>query len=359
MKILIRCDSSLLIGTGHLMRCLNLAEYLSDPSVEIIFVVRELEGNVNHLLREKQFQFITIPVSSYDVKPLNQYEKFLGVPQVEEIQQFTEVLIKEKPDWVVVDHYSLGIEWEKIVRARGSKVLVIDDLFREHCCDGFLDQNFHHNHYQKLFGDYTQTRLFLGPHYALLGQQFQIEKAKKHAGRVRRILVFFGGVDLENETSRFLQLLPDLSDELVYEVIIGSKNPHTKEISNLADDNPRINLHIQTNRMAEIMATSDLFIGAGGSVTWERCFLGLPAACIAVAENQVAMSESLAKIKAHVYLGSSHMISKEKYIKQIRELIASESKREELRLKSLSLQVSSKLKELKEFIIGQSILHPL
>lgn len=340
------------------MRCLNLAEYLSDLAVEICFVVRELEGNVIHLLKEKQFQIITLPVPDSPLNTVDQYEQSLGVSQTEEIRQIEKILLKEKPDWVIVDHYALGLEWEKVVKSYGPKLFVIDDIFRKHSCDGFLDQNFHKNHSEKIEGDYTNSMLFLGPHYALLSSQYRSQIPRKFVGPVRRILVFFGGIDPGNETSRLLRLLPKLPKDITYNVVIGNKNPNIKEVSSLASSQTQVRLHIQTKEMAKIISESDLFVGAGGSITWERCFLGLPAACMAVADNQIAMSESLAKIGVHRFLGLSHEISDEYYLAEIRSLIDSESERENLRRNSLALQVSSRLNEIREFFSEQSNLRP-
>ena len=45
-------------------------------------------------------------------------------------------------DWIVVDHYGLGVTWEEVTAAIATRMFVIDDLGRPHHCDLLLDQNY-------------------------------------------------------------------------------------------------------------------------------------------------------------------------------------------------------------------------
>ena len=64
------------------------------------------------------------------------------------------------------------------------------------------------------------------------------------------------------------------------------------------------------------MSKSDLGIGAGGSTTWERCFLGLPSILIVTDNNQKSIANSIKKKKAGLVLTSSKNL-KEKIIKAV------------------------------------------
>ena len=53
MKIVIRVDSSALIGSGHLIRCLTLAQRYRDEGDEVLFICRNLVGNYkNYTMHE-------------------------------------------------------------------------------------------------------------------------------------------------------------------------------------------------------------------------------------------------------------------------------------------------------------------
>ena len=119
-------------------------------------------------------------------------------------------------DWLVVDHYGLDATWERLLLegqvqpgVAPPKLLVIDDLAnRPHKADLLLDQNF--------FGEVTEHRYegllppncrqLLGPHYAVLGPEYaHLHPLVPQRTELRRVLVFFGGVDQDNMTSRTIE----------------------------------------------------------------------------------------------------------------------------------------------------------
>ena len=112
------------------------------------------------------------------------------------------------------------------------------------------------------------------------------EHVKPRTGPVKRILVFFGGVDPDNYTGRAIEALSgiDMSGQHV-DVVIGAQHPCREQIKAACALYGFI-CHVQTDKMAELMAAADLAIGAGGSATWERCCLGLPTLSICLAANQ-------------------------------------------------------------------------
>jgi RimJ/RimL family protein N-acetyltransferase len=133
-----------------------------------------------------------------------------------------------------------------------------------------------------------RCRLLLGPRYALLRDEFRESRkqARARSGQVKQILVFFGGVDADNYTGRAIEAVAGLEFEpLQVDVVIGMQHPCREQIESLCKSYG-YHCHVQTKRMAELMAYADLAIGAGGSAMWERCCLGLPALSVCVADNQ-------------------------------------------------------------------------
>lgn len=100
------------------------------------------------------------------------------------------------------------------------------------------------------------------------------------------MLVFFGGMDADNLTEKTIQVLANVGHEsLQVDVVIGAQHPARESIQ-AACGRYGYQCHVQTEKMAELMARADLAIGAGGSATWERCCMGLPTLTVCVAENQ-------------------------------------------------------------------------
>lgn len=324
MKVFIRCDSSLAIGSGHVVRCLNLAGYLKEMGCTIVFYCRPLEGNAIGLIQEKQFKVVLIQTRD----------------EAEECGVISGIIQVEQPHLVIVDHYELSSKWETIVRNQRVRLVVFDDIGRAHNCDALLDQNLQpaiHAQYS------TKCTLFLGPKYAILAPGFQTVRPHGQINKsVERVLLFFGGTDPARLTLKVAQWIKASSFDFITEMVVGNKNPDIEALKLLSLEE-KFELHIQTREMPKIMSRVDLFIGAGGSVTWERCSLGLPGICTSVADNQVPLCEELSHLKSHSYLGPASSLTEEKLVSEIKRVMADVGERERYSQASLKLLVGSKL----------------
>lgn len=273
------------------MRCLTLADGLKERGAKIRFVCRHLPEHLHSMLAEKGHDFVLLD-SAQNNMPVDElaHAHWLGVSQAHDAADSIQTLSDDAWDWLIVDHYALDIRWESALRRTAKRIMVIDDLAdRQHDCDMLLDQNF----YADMQTRYTSKvpshcELLLGPRYALLRDEFRQmrEKVEPRNGPVKRILVFFGGVDADNYTGRTIEALSEIDlSGLHVDVVIGAQHPYREQIKAASAQHGFI-FHIQTDKMAELMAAADLAIGAGGSATWERCCLGLPTLVFCTAVNQ-------------------------------------------------------------------------
>lgn len=320
MRVAIRVDSSTAIGSGHLMRCLTLANRMrKEKNAEVHFITRDLAGNLHDKIKTAGFFLHVLP--RY---PLNEnllgYEAWLTVPSAVDTSETIMVLRKlGKIDWLVVDNYALDIKWERVLRPFTNEIFVIDDLAnREHDCDVLLDQNFYLDKESRYFGLVPgNCNLLLGPQHALLREEFYEawKHMRKRDGQIRKILVFYGGSDMTNETIKALNALCSwrrTHPDIMVDVVVGVSNPHKEEIAafcSLPMATSWMRFHCQVNNMAEFMARADLALGAGGSTTWERCFLELPSIVTSVAENQKKIAEDCAVAGYITYLGCSETVT--------------------------------------------------
>lgn len=286
-----RVDATSQIGTGHFMRCLTLADALRQRGARIRFVSRGLPDHLHGMLTARDMGFAPLNDAVTAQTPDDlAHSNWLGTSQAQDASDSAEALADRKWDWLVVDHYALDARWESAMRNTAGKIMSIDDLAdRKHDCDVLLDQNYYRDMQTRYDGKVPEhCRLLLGPRYALLREEFRKLRAqvKPRTGEVRRILMFFGGVDAGNYTGHAIEALSGLGIKGVeVDVVIGAQHPRRAEIEQ-ACATQGYACHVQTSRMAELMVAADLAIGAGGSVTWERCCLGLPALSICTAENQ-------------------------------------------------------------------------
>ncbi len=327
MKVLIRTDASVEIGSGHLMRCLTLADELHDKGAEVTFVCREHPGHLFDLIETSSHRLIRLPPPTSSTGGKLAHAQWLGVTQEEDAHQTAEALkVVGRLDWLIVDHYALDVEWEIAMRAYAERIMVIDDLAdRKHDCDVLLDQNLHGDMESRYENKVSPrcTKL-LGSKYVLLRPEFKEVRGnlKIRDGSVKRIFVFFGGSDPTNETGKALQAIQQLDrTDIAIDVVVGSTNPHQADIASLCAQLREAKLHRQIDNIAELMASADLAIGAGGSTTWERCALSLPTLTISVAENQVSIAEGVDRANAQIYLGAASEVTSEIIAAQLERLL--------------------------------------
>ncbi len=291
-KIAFRVDASSLIGTGHVMRCLTLADELKRRGASSCFVGRHMPQYLREMLESrgheiKQFAAVSAPSVAGELA----HADWLGTSQEFDAREMLQALAGQSWDWLVVDHYALDASWETMLRPRVGHILAIDDLAdRQHDCDVLLDQNFYRDMNTRYVGKVPEhCRLLLGPDYAIVREEFRTlrEQVAPRMGPVRRILVFFGGVDADNYTGLAIQALLEIGmPNVQVDVVIGAQHPCRESIEAECRRHDGFVCHVQTDRMAELMAAADLSIGAGGSAIWERCCLGLPTITVCTAHNQ-------------------------------------------------------------------------
>ena len=316
MRIAFRVDASVEIGTGHVMRCLTLAQALSARGVDCHFLSRELPG---HLLDHVAGQGFAVHrlraprADEFNAADLA-HSRWLGVDLQEDAREAGEILARLRPDWLICDHYALDARWERLALPAGTRLMSIDDLAdRPHLAAILLDQN-----QGRQAADYDglvpeSCLRLIGPHHALLRPQFALLRpaalAARAGRRIHYVMISMGGIDLPNATSVVLEALRacSLPTDLRLTVVMGSAAPALEAVRALAARMPwPTQVRVNVADMATLMAQTDLAIGAVGTTTWERCCLGLPTLCVTIADNQVQIARALGEVGAIVYLGLAH-----------------------------------------------------
>lgn len=305
-----RVDASILIGSGHVMRCLALAEFLRNHGHLCLFVCREHEGNLGRTIKEHGFEVCLIETP---VQPDNKlysswcsYADWLGVDWQTDADDTFRLLENRSVDWLIVDHYALDAQWEMQVSPIVGNIMVIDDLAdRCHQSSILLDQN-HGSTLQQYAGLVPiDCKCLIGPMYALLRPEFlelrEWSLKRRSHGRIERVLISFGGVDKDNFTGQMLAelALDPINHGIEFDVVMGASAQHVELIRKQSDTLPlNISVSQNVNNMAQRMAQADISIGAGGSTSWERCCMGLPTILLIMAENQRCAARSIEDVGA-------------------------------------------------------------
>jgi UDP-2,4-diacetamido-2,4,6-trideoxy-beta-L-altropyranose hydrolase len=319
MKVIFRVDASLQMGTGHVMRCLTLAQALKKNGWNAEFICRKHEGNI--IDKVYSSGFIVHEIEEFEEADIDNklaHSHWLGATQQQDASACIDILKHNQTDWLIVDHYALDEDWQKRLKFCYKKLMVIDDLAdRRHQCDVLLDQTF--GRQQK---DYSELipkdcQILLGSQHALLRPEFakwrpySLERRRK--SEFKQLFINMGGVDVDNVTEEILDELKkcNLPNDLKITVVMGSSAPHLESVKSKAITLPyKTEVKVDVGNMAEIMANSDIAIGAAGSTTWERCCLGLPTIQIVLAKNQVNIARALAKNNAIRFLQDTRELSR-------------------------------------------------
>lgn len=282
MNVFFRTDASDHIGTGHLTRCLVLADAIANQGGTCHFLIRQQNAVSRRLLDGHPHCVFSLDLPDVcdaleDVRRCIQYAR--GVPAA--------------ADWLVVDHYGLDAQWEHAARALSPFILVIDDLAdRAHDCDVLVDPGL-----GRQAGDYAPwlsgpADLLLGPRYAILKPLFTLHHGLAPLWPdVRRAHVFFGGGSAAGWMPDCVGMLMDAESALeVFAVGICDEQAmfRLKE-----RHRGRLKWARQVDNMARYYATCSVALGSPGTATWERACIGLPSALLATAPNQVPILEQL------------------------------------------------------------------
>lgn len=313
-----RCDASPYIGSGHVVRCLALADALRAAGWCCAFASAPGTAETVPALAKSGHRLIELADPAREPASLK-----AALPQ--------------GCDLLVVDHYRRDIEFEAACRPWASRILVIDDLAdRRHDCDLLLDPTL-----GRKPADYTALvpetcRMLLGPDFALLRSQFLAARPAALERRTsqratRRILVSLGGTDPSNLTAKVLRGIILSGVEAAIDVVLGGTAPHLEEVRALVASAPlSITLHTAVEDMAGLMSNADLAVGAAGTTSWERCTLGLPSLMLVIADNQELVARYLDQAGAAACLGRHETVTEEQLATQIRALATDSNRLDEM-----------------------------
>ena len=262
-----RLDANARIGTGHLMRCMTIANELDQKFYRCYFICRGLIQPLQALIAGKGYKFY-----------IEDNEK-----------NILEILENLKPDYLIIDHYGLDSKFEKKARPYSKQIIVIDDMAdRFHICDFLLDQG-----PLRTKDDYkpwvnSECQLLLGSDYVLIKPDFR-QLRKSCITSWEKGLISFGGSDPDNITLKILKALDcELKmKNIKWTIISGTANQNWNSLKNFTNQTQmKITLIKQTNKIATLMSNHDFAFGAAGTMAWERACIGLPSITFSIADNQ-------------------------------------------------------------------------
>lgn len=315
--LLIRADATAAIGTGHVMRCLALAQAWQDAGGRAVFVMAEATPSVEERLRSE----------GVDVVRLSDPAGTEG-----DSLQTARLAVTHGAEWVVVDGYHFGAEYQLALKKAGCKVLFVDDNGHaaHYSADLVMNQNAYAN--EDLYRNReSETELLLGLQYAMLRREFRRwrEQRRDDPEVGSKVLVTLGGSDAANLTVRVIQALEQLELATIEATIVaGGSNPHTRELE-MAVSKSKVRLRLLRNvtSMPELMAWADVAVSAAGTTMLELAFIGVPTILVTVADNQRSNARACEKLGLAQDLGDLAHVSAVQLAAAVRELIVEPQRR--------------------------------
>ena len=306
-SIAFRADASPAIGSGHLMRCLALADALAEAGARCRFVARRQPGDLLDLVAQRGHEALplALPAPSDAAPPTSLDDAGAAKPPQAagpghrwqaDAEATLQALGPAGSDWLVVDHYGLDARWEGALRPRCGRLMAIDDLAdRAHACDLLLDQNLGRkaDDYRGRVPDAAQQ--LTGAAYALLAPAYREVRAaalqRRRLATPAHLLVFLGGGNPGGITQRVLQALRGaaLPPGWRVSIVMGASAPGAEAVRAAAAALPwpaEVRRGLSVEAMAALTAEANLALGAAGTSAWERCCVGLPTIVLVVADNQ-------------------------------------------------------------------------
>lgn len=336
MRFLFRTDADPTIGTGHLMRCLALAEALHAGGAECAFLCRVAGlGVLADRIVAAGHELLPLPESAAVDPDGPPHAAWLPGGQKGDAAACLALLAGRQPvDWLVVDHYAIDHRWQTAMRGATSSIMIIDDLAdRRHDCDLLLDQSLIDD-MQGRYDGLVPARCvrLLGPRYALLREEFvrPVDLPAWERTETPCLLVMFGGADTQNLTLRAVERLAAIAWQGEVDVVAGPLYGHLGELREAVSRLSCGRLHAPANNVAALMRGADLALGSPGVASWERCACALPAITIAQADNQEGIGRALGEAGANFYLGRAESVTDEALSAALSAWLANESARKSM-----------------------------
>ncbi len=295
-NILFRADSSSIIGTGHIKRDLVLAKKFKQNNNDIFFACQNLAHNINNKILEKNHTLEILTTNS--------------------INELSLIIKKHQIDIIVIDHYKINIKYEKKIKEQNPniKIMVLDDIYNNHHCSILLNHNIYakKKNYKTLVP--KECKLLCGKKYTLLRDEFKKEKKKSHK-KENSVFVAMGGADTSSLNLPILKILKKFKD-LKVNVVTTTANKNLQTLQSYCKKHKQIKLHINSNKIAKLIAKSKFGI-ITPSVTANECyFMDLPFIAIKSASNQNYMYDYL-KCNKHLIMNKYSTSKLKQYITRL------------------------------------------
>lgn len=306
-KIWIKANGNETVATGHIRRCMSIADELIKRGMDVEFILSDDDSA--HVLRVLSDQDGAV----YDARILHtSFSEPLG-----DLDVYADIFEDEAPDFFLVDSYYVTPEYMSRLKdlldksGKQTKLGYIDDFNKD---DYPVDLLVNYD-VSGPEDNYSAKVKLLGAEYAPLRPEFG-QMDFEIRPRATRVFLSAGGTDPYQIIKSILsEIYEDDSPcrrvldvtGLEAEVIVGTlfDEDYKRELEALAKKHNAITLHGFVNNMPELMRSCDFAVSAGGTTLYELCAVGVPTVVFSMADNQVEFAKGFDKQGAAKYAGDA------------------------------------------------------
>lgn len=281
--IYIRVDANNIIATGHLFRCISIAEALRELGEDVTFVMADNNG-VSFL--EGRFQYIILDTDWRDMNS--------------ELAILRDILSQEDSRKLIIDSYQVTEEYLSGLR-KYVKTIYIDDVnaFYYNVDELICYANYYRNN--KYEERYFKTKLLLGCNYVPLRKEFRNVPDKVIKTDVEELLIMSGGTDSYNFIGNILEKIDSYQYKRV-NAICGRYNANY-DVLYKKYKGTNVNIVRSTDNIIEYMLSADVAISASGVTLYELCACGTPTLSYVMVDNQIDNAVQFDKDGIISYMG--------------------------------------------------------
>lgn len=266
--VYIRVDMNEQIATGHMMRCLSIADALRDLGEQVTFILAD-EQAIN-LLKQRGYDAIVLHTQWNDMDG--------------ELQGLSQMIQNEQIEKLLIDSYLVTPQYLAKL-SESVKTVYIDDM---NLFDYPVDAIICYANYWKKFNypiEQVEKHYYVGTKYVPLKSVFWNCGKKVIAEQPEKLLVLTGGSDPYHVSELILNCI-DLYKFRNIDVICGMYNTDYRRLVKHYKKYVNIRFHQAVNNIEAYMQNADIAISAGGTTLYELCACGTPTISYSFADNQ-------------------------------------------------------------------------
>ena len=275
--IIIRADGNAAIGTGHIMRCLSIADAFQRVNEDSLFVVAD--NSMKQIIEDRGYQACVLDT---DYKNMQ-----------DDLEKTISIIKRVKAKALIVDSYYVTYDYLSNLKEQVKLVYIDDVASFAYPVDVLINYNIYADkmNYTSIYKAQNTDvpKLVLGTKYVPLRNEFSDAEPIKIQKQVGNVLISTGGSDPIHLAVDLIRAIKSMQfkDGITYHFVVGAMNQDREELERLSFGMDNVQLHYNVKDMKSLMCSCDIAVSAAGSTLYEICACGVPLITYVLAENQI------------------------------------------------------------------------